>query len=126
MRGIQIARKRACLPCLEDEDERMRRSSVNFASVDLRAELKDDNLSNGRRDGRCSDDGCTFAKKTRLNQIVTPLWVGFLGFHLPSSSGSSLAYISTLTHTYRQSHGGGRLRKAATGWSGRSGAEWLT
>ena len=54
MRGIQIALKRACLPCLEDEDE----GSVNFASVvvacvvfvDLRlaSELGDGNLSDRR------------------------------------------------------------------------------
>lgn len=56
MRGIQIALKRACLPCLEDEDED--EGSVNFASVvvacvvfvDLRlaSELGDGNLSDRR------------------------------------------------------------------------------
>ena len=130
MRGIQIALKRACLPCLEDEDED--EGSVNFASVvvacvvvfvDLRlaSELEDGNLS----DRRTTEDSALMMvalspRKLGLIRLCVSLSLsvslsrlGFLEFHL----SSSLAYISTLT-ALAPGDSGWVVRKATTGWSG--------
>ena len=99
MRGIQIALKRACLPCLEDEDED--EGSVNFASVVVACVVFVDlRLASELGDGNLSDRQTTEDRRTDsalMMVALSPRKLGLIRLSLSLSLSVSLSVSLSLS-----------------------------